>query len=386
MSGISLTEQEKAAFCQDVTKDRALDYFYVLGNVPLHFIYHDKVMPGHLSELERRNKAITETLWLEAYHQYLIGNVSYRFLYRGSILQMAFQVHQVGAGTFAPPAAESRAFQPTVEAVQANFDDWMDHVGWQLADELRKEPPRASWQTLLGVPDRTVRIVSLMPVGNQVVLELITTWTDNGVLKEAAWAVVLVYDVDGTVLQDRSYIDLTNWPSARNRSPAASRAPGDRPLTTGVGELDRFYKYHRSQQLNGVATVREERNLSIIEGAWVDAQNTDLNAKIIHPERFRTQLPVQKWSGNLDVTVEIEAVVRKAAPDRKVRLGMTYAKGNQVATEGVVSWTEDGHAREAPFISFLLLDDENRVIRERRYITLNNWPGAAELSARLAGR
>ena len=64
-------------------------------------------------------------------------------------------------------------------------------------------------------------------------------------------------------------------------------------------------------------------------------------------------------------------------------LFMTYAKGNQVIAEGVLSWTEDGIERDSPFISFLLLDADGLIIRERRYHTLSNWPAAEALTRRL---
>jgi hypothetical protein len=48
-----------------------------------------------------------------------------------------------------------------------------------------------------------------------------------------------------------------------------------------------------------------------------------------------------------------------------------------------VSWTEDGVARESPFISFFVLDAEGKIIRDRRYITMANWPGADSMAARL---
>ena len=383
MVDLTLTDQERTAFYQEITRNRALDYFFVFDNVPLQFIYRDRLIPGKLTDLEKRNKAITETVWLEAYHQYLVCNVGYLFFYRGRVLQMVFQVHQFGAGTFVPPAEESRQFQATAEEVQASFDKWMANTGWKTADDMREQPPMASWKSLLGVPDRTVRIASIMPVGNQVVLELISTWTEDGVLKEAAWVAVLIYDVDGTVLQDRSYIDLANWPSARRYARERSQASQAQPQTTGAGVMDRFYEYHRSRQISAAVTDLERRNLSIIEGAWVDAQNTGLDTKVIHPERFRMQWPVQKCSCNLNIAKEVEAIVKEAAPDRKMRLGLTYAKGNQVAAEGVVSWTENGVARETPFISFLLLDQDGLIIRDRRYLTLSNWPGADQMAARL---
>ena len=381
MPDLVLTDQERAAFYQEITRNRALYCFFVFDNVPLQFIYRDKLIPGELTDLEERNKAITETLWLEAYHQYLVSNVGYLFLYRGRVLQMAFQVHQFGAGVFSPPAEESRRFQATVEEVQASFDAWMASEGWKMADDMRKQPPRASWQSLLGVPDRTVRIASLMPVGNQVLLELITTWTEDGILKETAWVAVLIYDVDGTVLQDRSYIELANWPSTRGREQQRSRPPQVQPQTTGV--LDGFYQYQKNRQAGVELSDLEKRNLSIIEGAWVDAYNTDLNTSAFHPERFRVQLPLQKCAYNLDVSKEVQAIVKEAAPDRTMRLALTYAKGNQVVAEGIVSWSEDGVPKETPFVSFLLLDKDGLIIRDRRYLTMSNWPGADKVAARL---
>ena len=383
MSNLTLTDEERAAFYQEITRNRTLDYFFVFDNAPLQFIYKDKVIPGELTDLEKRNKAITETVWLEAYHQYLVCNVGYLFLYRGPVLQMAFQVHQFGSGIFTAPAEESRQFQATAEAVQANFDAWMASEGWKMTDAMRQQPPSASWKSLLGVPDRCVRIASLMPVGNQVVLELITTWTEDGVLNETAWVVVLIYDVDGTVLQDRSYIDLANWPSARRYAQERSKAPQNPPQTTGIGVMDGFYEYQRTRQTEVAVTDLEKRNLSIIEGAWLDAQNGNSDTQVLHPERFRRQLPIQKCSYNLKVAGEVAAIIKEAAPDGEMRLGLTYAKGNQVAAEGVVAWSEGGVAKESPFISFLLLDEDGLVIRERRYLSLDNWPGAEKLKARL---
>lgn len=234
---------------------------------------------------------------------------------------------------------------------------------------------------LTGIRDRTVRIASLMPVGNQVVLELISTWTEDGVLKETAWVVVLIYDVDGTVLQDRSYIDLANWPSTRGREQTRARAPQAQPQASGL--LDGFYDYQRARQVPIELSDVEKRNLSIVEGAWVDVYNTDLDTRVFHPERFRMQLPLQKCSCNLGISEEVRAIAREAAPDRKMRLALTYAKGNQVVAEGVVSWTEDGVAREAPFVSFLLLDEDGLVIRDRRYLTMDCWPGATRVATRL---
>lgn len=72
MSDLVLTDEERSAFCQEITRNRALDYFFVFDNVPLQFVYRDKLIPGELSDLEKRNKVITETVFIEAYHQYLV--------------------------------------------------------------------------------------------------------------------------------------------------------------------------------------------------------------------------------------------------------------------------------------------------------------------------
>jgi len=381
MTALALTDLEKAAFCREVTRKLALDYFFVFDNVPLHFVFRDKVIPGDLTQLEKRNKAVTETLWTEAYHTYLMSNIAYRCLYRGSVLQMALQVHETGAGAFGPGPQESRPVYATVEEVRATFDTWMESTGWNLVADSKASEPRGSWQTVLSVPDRTMRIASLIPVGNQVLTELIVTWSEDGVLKETAFAAVLLYDVDGTVLQDRSYIELANWPSSRRWERGRSNPPRELPQTIGV--MDGFYEYQRARQIDVDLDATERRNLSIVERGWVNACNTGLGTGIFHPERFRMQLPLQKCSYNLDISKEIEAIIKKDAPDREVRLALTYAKGNQVVAEGVISWTQEGDRRESPFISFLLLDKDGLIIRDRRYLSLDNWPGADDVIARL---
>ena len=150
--------------------------------------------------------------------------------------------------------------------------------------------------------------------------------------------------------------------------------------------MDGFFEYQKTRQIEVDLNDLEKRNLSIIEGAWVDAQHDGLDTSVYHADRFRMQLPLQKCSCNLDVARDIEALVKEAAPDRTVRLGLTYAKGNQVVAEGIVCWSQNGSATETPFISFLLLDEDGLVIRERRYPTLDNWPGADRLAARLGLR
>ncbi len=102
--------------------------------------------------------------------------------------------------------------------------------------------------------------------------------------------------------------------------------------------------------------------------------------------RLRLQLPVQKCSTNLSVAREADELVAEAVPDRETRLCMTFAKGSQVVAEGIVSWTENGTLEEAPFISFLLLDADGLIIRERRHIDMSHWPGADRMIARLGLR
>lgn len=369
MENLKLTDQEKTAFYQEITKNRALDYFFVFDNVPLHFIYRDKVIPGELTELEKRNKTVTETLWLDAYNTFIVGNAAYPFLYRGRVLQMALQTYLMGVEYFVPAKEDSNRSYVNAEGVQANFNAWMEKTGWTILENSRKSTPRASWRSFLGNPDRTVRIGSLIPVGNQILTEIIVTWSRDGILRETVFGVVIIYDVDGTVLMDRSYIDLDNWPSSRN-----TPSSGSQPQKEGVTDL--LYKYQKTQQTKTSLSDLEKRNLSIIEKGWLEAYNTDVNTKNFHPERFRMQLPTQRRSYNFDIMKKIEDLIKREILDRKMRLAMTYAKGNQVVVEGIISWTEKEALRETPFLSFLLLDKDGLIIRDRRYITLQNWPGA----------
>ena len=376
MKELILTEQEQNAFYQEITRNRALDYFFVFDNVPLHFIYRDKIIPGELTELEKRNKKVTETLWLDAYNTYIVGNAAYPFLYRGRVLQMALQTYLMGIEYFIPAAEDNNRDYLTTEGVHANFDKWMEKAGWTIMENSRKSTPRASWRSFLGNPDRTVRIGSLIPVRNQVLTELIVTWSKDGVVKETTFGVVLLYDVDGTVLMDRSYIDLDNWPSSRGRTGAVVQ-----PQKAGV--TDRLYEYQKSKQLEVKLSDLERRNLSIIEDEWLEDYNTEFTANNFHSKRFRMQLPPQKCSYNLNTAKEIEKIVKEEAPDRKMRIAMSYAKGNQVVMEAIISWTEKGVYKETPFISFLLLDKEGLIIRDRRHITLKNWPAADKMKERL---
>ncbi len=383
MSDLSLTDKERGAFYREITRNMALDYFFVFDSAPLHFLYRDKVLPGELTDIEKRNKIVTETVWTSAYHEYLICNVAYLFLYRGAVLQMPLQVHEVGTGIFAAPPEDDSRVYVSAEGVEANFNAFMKDKGWRIIEKARQSDPRGSWQTVVSLPDRTMRIASLIPSGNHAVVELIVTWSEDGVLKQTAFAAVLIYDVDGTVLMDRSYIEMSAWPSGRRYSYERSRAPQDRPQTSGV--MDEYYRYSKDHQLDITLSRPEQRNLSIVEGAWLDTWNTStgFSTEVFHPERFRTQLPLQKCSFNLDVSAAVLTLAKEAAPDSEMRIGQTYAKGNQVAVEGIVSWHRDGITRESPFLSILLLDEDGLIIRERRYMTRENWPGADEVMTRL---
>ena len=374
---MKLTDQENTAFYQEITKNRALDYFFVFDNVPLHFIYKDRVIPGDLTELENRNKNITETLWLDAYNTYIVGNAAYPFLYRGRVLQMALQTYMMGIEYFIPAKEDPNRSYTTAEGVQANFENWMEKTGWGILENSRRSKPRASWRSFLRNPDRTVRIGSIIPVGNQILTELIVTWSRDETLKETTFGVVLLYDVDGTVLMDRSYIDLDNWPSSRG----SSSATGIQPQKAGLA--DKLYEYQKTKQLEVKYSDLEKRNLSIIEDEWLEGYNTGFSTKVFHPQRFRMQLPPQKCSYNLKIASEIETIVKEETPDRRMRIAMSYVKGNQVVVEGIISWTEKGVFRETPFISFLLLDKDGLIIRDRRHITLQNWPAAEKIKERL---
>ncbi len=378
---LTLTDQERDAFYQKITKNRPLDYFFVFDNVPLHFIYRDKVNPGELTELEKRNKEVTEILWRDAYNIYIVGNAAYPFLYRGAVLQMALQTYLMGIKYFVPAVEDRNRVYTTAEGVQANFDAWMERTGWKIMENSRKITPRASWRSFLGNPDRIIRIGSIIPVNNQILTEVIVTWSKDNILRETAFGVVLLYDVDGTVLMDRSYIDLDNWPSSRGRREQSTSGTGNQSQKKGV--TDQLYDYQKSQQSTLNLSDLEKRNLLIIENEWLDTYNTNLNAKIFHTKRFRMQLPTQRCSYNLGIAKKIEAIIKEKAPDRKMRLAMIYAKGNQVVVEGIISWNVKGIFKETPFISFLLLDKDGLIIRDRRYITLQNWPGADKMKEQL---
>jgi len=318
---------------------------------------------------------------VEAYNRYNVFHFSFLFLcapmVQGNMTgQYPFDIHRQGAGSFEPSEVDYNEPYRTAKQVRADFDAWLTKTGWPYVEEQRKGAPGRSWVSQLAIPDRTPRAVSAIPVGNDVVVEFITTWSEDGALKEGAWTSVLTYQQDGTVAMERMYADPANWPIPSSQKADLPEPSPDR----SKGAMDGYYDFHRGLQIEVAHSALEKRNLSLIEGAWLDAQNTDLDMKVFHPDRFRMQWPNQGCSFNLDILKEVETIAREAAPDKETRLGMTYAKGNQVVAECVVSWTDDGVAKEVPFISFLLLDADGLVIRERRYFSAMKWPGAGAMT------
>jgi hypothetical protein len=388
-----LTDFEKRAFCQKMTKGWALGYFYAHDNVPLHYIYKDRVIKGEFTELEKRNKEITEEIWLDAYNYFSICNIYYDFLFRPSYplqiksLQMPLQTFMYSKPR--PISEESEDNRPyvTAEQLRKNLDAWMAKEGWNTLDKRRLEPPSnyTEWAILLGAPDRTMHLVSVIPVGNYVIMEAIVSWTEGDTLKETAYAGVILYDTDGTVLVDRDYMDIINWPSV-TESKLEERRQREKAAFNNAqtpGELDVFLNRYNSRKIEGKLTGLEKRNKQTTEGRWVDAHN-NLDFSLLHPERYRVQLPLQKISFNLETAKELETKIQKAVPDHKMRAVSTYAKGNQTVAECIMSWTENGIYKESPFISLLLFDKDGLVIRERSYFNLAHWPGAIEI-AKVAG-
>lgn len=371
MTDILITEEEQI-FNQPIIKDWTLNFFYNYENVPQHYAYQDGLIKGELTELEKRNKAITEGIWQDAYN---VNLTYYAFLYRKHALQMPLQAYLWGAKNRPPESSEGRVYRTEPE-LRAALDAWMEKEGWQLDMQTRQKPAIQERRILLGAPDRTLTMPSVVPVGNRVILECVLTWTEKGIIKETVFVVVLLYDIDGTVLMDRSYCDTINWPASPGTWPGV-RGPQDPKAKLGQtkGWLDSYYERYRHVMTTGVLSAMEKRNKELTEGAWLNAYNTNSGRGILHPERLRVQLPQQNISYNSQKSQQIEARVKQTAPDREMRLVDTHAKGNQVIAEGIVSWTEDGVYKENPFLTFLLFDKDGLVIRDRRYINTDHWPG-----------
>lgn len=371
MTDILITEEEQI-FNQPIIKDWTLNYFYNCENVPQHYAYQDGLIKGEFTELEKRNKAITEGIWQDAYN---VNLTYYAFLYRKHALQMPLQAYLWGAKNRPPESSEGRVYRTEPE-LRAALDAWMEKEGWQLDMQTRQKPAIQERRILLGAPDRTLTIPSVVPVGNHVIVECILTWTEKGIIKETVFAVVLLYDIDGTVIMDRSYCDVINWPASPGTWPGV---PGPQDPKAKLGQtkgwLDAYYERHRSIMTYGELSEIERRNKGLVEGAWLNAYNTNSGRGVFHPERLRVQLPQQNISYNSQKAEQIEARVKQAAPDRDMRLVDAHAKGNQVIAEGIVSWTEDGVYKESPFLTFLLFDKDGLIIRDRRYINTDHWPG-----------
>jgi len=383
-----LSNEEKQAFRQEITRGWALDYFYYFDNTPLHFVYRDGVTYGELTEIEERNKTITETTWLDAYNYGCITTIHNTYLFRKGCLQVPLQSFRRGAvqpGPTSEESSEGRVYR-TAGEVQTGLNAWMAAEGWQLMDDRRhnQEPTMNDWGILLNAPDRTMRIVSLMSCGSEVIVELVINWSEDGVLKETAFTDILHYDVDGIILNERAYLDTNNWPAAR------ARRPGTQEDRSGEGQLkggfDAYFNRYSDRKAEPKLTDLENRNRKIIGGAWVDACNNNRDSSVFHPDRYRVQLPLQKISYNAEKSAQIEEAIKQAVPDRQMRVILDYAKGNQVIAECVISWTENGVYKETPFISFLMLDDDGLIIRDRRYLVMAHWPGADQMPASFFGQ
>jgi len=380
-----LTDREKSAFDQEITKNWLLDYFYVFNNVPLHFIYGDRLDSGILSELELRNKAIVEGVWLDAYNLGCVYNIGYIPFYRQHGLMLPLQAYQQGNGQPVPvieDESEGRVYR-SAELLKIQWEDWMTKEGPKLIEKFREERTSGEWEILLGSPDRNMQLVSVTPIGNQVVAECTVRWTQAGLIKETAFGVVLLFDVDGTVLIDRSYCDLINWPSSpgvKYRKKAFQDGVAYQGQTKGL--LDTYFNRYNNRRIFADLTKMENRNKEIVENLWLKACNV-LDGKVFNVQRYRRQLPLQKVSYKLATSNEVEKIILKEAPDRKIRIIHAYAKGNQVIVECIISWTEADVYKETPFLSFLMLDSDGLIIRDRSYITLDHWPAAMQIAGKL---
>ncbi|MCX6007008.1 MAG: hypothetical protein NTZ34_07075 [Chloroflexi bacterium] len=335
---VPLTDRERAAFDREVTRGLSLGYFYTFDNVPLHFVYHDRVIDGELSDEEKRNKLVAETLWPMAYNTYACCHLGWRYLQQGDCLHLPLQAHAYGVTLFDPQTVDpARPYVP-IELVQDRFNKWLDENGQVILDKLRPRVPVRGyeWEIQLQAPDRTMRLACCIPFGNRVVAEVLVDWSENGVDKQTCFASCLHFDVDGTILTDRSYTDLINWPGSTDRLENYTRKAQQK------GSLYPMFNQLKDRKKPGILLELEKRNKRIVEDAWLKDYNDALEFSVFHPERFRMQFPLQKSSYKLKTYKEIEGKVKAAVPDRKIEIVLTYAKGNQVAAECIMSWTEGG--------------------------------------------
>jgi len=384
MLNYQLTAEEQKAFDQEITRSTTLPYFYTFENAPLAFIYGGGVVRAEMSDLEKRNKALTEGTYLDCYNYHCIAQIGYTFCYAGNILQLPFSEYLRGLEhprPYKPINYNSAGFR-TYDEYRKLYDAWVEKNGKEQWNKLRQEKSSSAlpeWRILIGEPDRTMQLVNVIPYGNQVITEGIVTWTENGLIKDCVFAVPLLYDDDCTVLQDRSWNDLVQWPTH----------PGvkyrERMFATGKpqqgqtkGQLEEYLNCNKSIMQDRKLNSLEKRNKELTEGKWVDAFNS-LKTDIFHRDRYRRQWPCQHISFKLTTAQKVDSIAKKMAPDRKMWPVHTYAYGNQVVAECIISWTEKGIYKETPFISFLLFDEDGLIIRDRSHINLDHFPGAEEI-------
>ena len=369
---VPLTDRERATFDKEINKGVSLGHFYTFENVPLHFVYHDRVIEGELSDEEKRNKLVAGTLWPECYNTYACNHIGWRYLQQGDCLHLPLQAYSWGTKLFETQAVDPARQYVPIENVESRFHKWVDDNGPVITNKLRPRDPvnGYEWEIQLRTPDRTMWLMSCVPFGNRLIAEVIVDWSENGVLKQTAFATQLHFDVDGTILTDRSYCDLINWPGSIGGLEVYPKKSQQK------GALYPMFHQLEDRKKPGILSELEKRNIEIVKNAWMKDYNGALAFDVFQPERFRMQFPLQKSSFKIKTYKEIEGKIRAAVPDRKIEIVNTYAKGNQVAVECIMSWTEGGEYFESPFFSILLLDAAGRIIRDRRYLTLNHWPFA----------
>ena len=383
-----LTEQEKKAFAPELTKGLALDYFYAHNNAPLNFAYGDGfgtgVDYGVLTDEEARNKVLFEDLWLTAYNHYCVGELYFPFLYLDvQVLQSPLQTYYY-EGLLNKPMRDAQTQKyATLDECVAAFREKMEAVGSDFYEKGRNGTPGFEFAILLGSPDRTTRLVNVMPVGNQVIFESILTWSEDSVVKETAYSTCVVYGKDGLVTQDRSYMDMKNWPAhCADWFYKCGFPKRDPALGQEKGYAKDVYAFSKANIVEeNQMTEVEARNRAVAETAWAKSAN-DFDRSIYHADRFRMHLPMQKISYSLDYAEKIAREIKAAVPSAENEILLTAAKGNQVVVESLKSWTDaNGVYREIPYIIWLLFDADGKIIRERSYFDANYWPGGEIIQA-----
>jgi len=382
-----LTDAEKLAFDREIARSTTLLYSYTFENAPLAFIYGGGIANAEMSDLEKRNRSLTEGIYEDCYNYHCVAQLGYTFLYAENVLQLPLSEYLRGLEHPRPytPVKHNSAGFRTYEEYEKLYNAWVEKNGRELMDKLRQaEPTRLpEWQILMGAPDRIQQLVNVIPYGNQVIAEGIVTWTENGLIKDVAFAAALLFDDDCTVLQDRSWNDLIQWPTqvgVKTRNRKFDEGKPQKGQTKG--QLEEFLNRNKSIMQDRKLNPLEKRNKELTEGKWVDAFNY-LKTDIFHRDRYRRQWPCQHISFKLTTAQKVDSVVKEIAPDRKMWPVHTYAYGNQVATECILSWTENGIYKETPFISFLLFDEDGLIIRDRSHITLDHFPGAVKIAKEL---